>query len=89
MATELRAYIVSPEGEINVVHVFYGANEAECERHMEEHVAGCEFFQAADADGRVYTESEQIDEEHRPDAADFEDEEDGDEEEGEDEDEEV
>lgn len=79
MACELRAYIVDRDDTIKVAHSFYGEDEEECENLMQEHLRGCSYFSAAEADGRLITEFEEIDDDERPDPEDFEEEEDADE----------
>jgi hypothetical protein len=60
---------------IKVGHSFYGLTEAECERYKEEHLRSCEYFAAAERDGRTIEELEEVDADELPDPEDYEEEE--------------
>jgi hypothetical protein len=47
---------------IKVVHQFYGKSEHEVETYKREHLGSCEYFRAAEHDGRTIEELEEIDE---------------------------
>ncbi len=67
MAFILEALIVDKgDGTIKVGHCFYGLTEVEVETYYREHLASCEYFQAAENDGRVITEMEEIPDEELP-----------------------
>jgi hypothetical protein len=58
---------------IKVVHSFYGYTETEVETYKREHLASCEYFRAAEQDGRTIEELEEIDENELPTEEDYED----------------
>ena len=70
---------------ISVEHVFYAATEEEAEKKRLAHLAGCENFAKAEADGRVRIVVEEVHNRNVPTFADFEPEEDDEAEEEEDE----
>lgn len=77
MGYVLEVHIVDAGDQtIKVTHQFWGESEAECENYYREHLASCEYFRSAKADGRVLEEMAEIDDEELPDPADFEEEED-------------
>ena len=72
------------DGTIKVGHNFYGVTEQECETYKREHLASCEYFRAAEREGRTIEEMWELDEDEKlPEPSDYE-EEDEDEEEEED-----
>lgn len=73
MAIALEVYIVDGgDGTIKVQHVFYGSTEREARTYYREHLTSCEYFRAAQKEGRVFEEVEQIDEDDLPTPEDFE-----------------
>jgi hypothetical protein len=62
MAYELHAYLLTPEGEIHVKHIFYGETEAEAESHFDAHVRSCPNFGPGEREGRVISWIEEVDE---------------------------
>jgi hypothetical protein len=82
VAYALEVYIVdSGDRTIKVCHTFYGMTEREARTYYREHLASCEYFRAAEKDGRVIEELERIDADDLPSPEDFE-EDDTEEEEG-------
>jgi len=73
MATELTVWIVDGgDGTIKVSHTFYGSTEREARTYYREHLSSCEYFRAAEKDGRLFEEVEAVDEEALPIPEDFE-----------------
>lgn len=66
---------------IKVVHQFFGYTEREVETYKREHLASCEYFRAAERDGRTIEELEELDPSELPNREDYEEEEEEDEEE--------
>lgn len=67
MATELISYIVDPgDGEIHVSHTFWGKTRAEAETARRHHLASCEYFRAAVAEGRELQDALEIPESDLP-----------------------
>ncbi len=66
MAYELWSYIVDPDGEIKVAHVFYGRKIEEARTYREHHLANCEYFQAAVNEGREIQKTERIPDDDLP-----------------------
>jgi len=76
MAFCLEVHIVDPgDDTIKVTHQFWGLTEKECRTYYREHLSSCEYFRAAEQEGRVIEELDQIDASEMPDPEDFEDEE--------------
>lgn len=76
MAIELNVYIVDGgDGTIKVMHTFFGGSEREARTYYREHLASCEYFRAAEKEGRVIEELEHIDADELPTPEDFEEEE--------------
>ena len=74
MAIALSVYIVDGgDGTIKVEHIFYGSTEREVRTYYREHLASCEYFRAAEKDGRVFEEVEEIPDAELPSPEDFED----------------
>lgn len=63
------------DGSIKVVHQFYGRTEREVETYKREHLASCEYFRAAEREGRTFEDLEHIDNDELPTAQDYEEEE--------------
>ena len=62
MAWELHSYIVNPDDKrIYLKHVFFGRTKEECLAVKGEHLESCEYFRAAEAEGRTDDQWEQID----------------------------
>ena len=59
---------------VKVVHQFYGLTKREVETYKREHLAGCEYFRAAERDGRTIEDLEEIDASELPTADDYEEE---------------
>lgn len=70
MAVELWSYIVDPDGEIKVAHVFYGRTSKDAHTWREHHLANCEYFQAAVNEGREIQKVENIPDSDLPVAVD-------------------
>ena len=67
MAYKLTVFIVNPDDEqIYVEHNFYGETKADAEHVKREHIASCEYFKAAEAEGRTIEEGEEIEAEEWP-----------------------
>jgi len=67
MAYKLTVFIVNPDDEqIYVEHNFYGETKADAEHVKREHIASCEYFRAAEAEGRTVEEGEEIEAEDWP-----------------------
>ena len=67
MAYKLTVFIVDPDDkEIYVEHNFYGATRAAAEHVKKEHLGSCEYFSAAEEEGRTVEEGEEISEEDWP-----------------------
>ena len=77
MAYILEVLIIDAgDGTIKVGHSFYGLTEREVQSYKREHLGSCEYFRAAEKEGRTIEELEQVDESELPDAEDGEEEED-------------
>jgi hypothetical protein len=61
--------IINSRGEVDVRHVFYGADEDECESKRQTHLAGCDNFQRAEEEDRVREYYEEIPDDEVPDEA--------------------
>jgi len=61
---------------IKVVHQFFGVSEREVETYKREHIGSCEYFKAAERDGRTLESIEEIDDDELPTADDWEDDDD-------------
>jgi hypothetical protein len=67
MAYKLTVLIVNPDDEeIYVEHNFYGSTKADAEHVKHEHLGSCEYFRAAEDEGRTIEEGEEIDEDEWP-----------------------
>ena len=67
MAYRLTVFIVNPDDErVYVEHNFYGDTKADAEHVKQEHLASCEYFKAAEAEGRTVEEGEEITEDELP-----------------------
>jgi len=66
------AIIDGGDRAIKVVHQFFGYSEREVETYKREHLASCEYFRAAERDGRTIEELEEIDESELPTEEDYE-----------------
>jgi pyruvate/2-oxoacid:ferredoxin oxidoreductase alpha subunit len=67
VAFKITVDIVDPADEtIKVSHIFWGETEAEARTYYTEHLASCEYFQAAAAEDRVIEEIEEIDDDELP-----------------------
>jgi hypothetical protein len=72
----LTVYIVDAgDRSIKVGHEFYGFSVREVETYKREHLASCEYFRAAEQEGRTLEEIEEVDADELPDADEFEEEE--------------
>jgi hypothetical protein len=61
MAYKLTVFIVNPDDqEIYVEHNFYGRTRADAEHVKKEHLGSCEYFSAAEEEGRTVEEGEEI-----------------------------
>ena len=61
MAYKLTVFIVNPDDEqIYVEHNFYGDTKADAEHVKHEHLGSCEYFRAAEKEGRTVEEGEEI-----------------------------
>lgn len=63
------------DDSIKVVHQFYGLTKREVETYKREHLASCEYFRAAERDGRTIEDLEEMDASQLPTREDYEDEE--------------
>lgn len=66
MANALHVYIVNPDHEVLVEHIFYGDTLEECRQVKAEHLESCEYFAAAEREGRTDEWHERIDDDERP-----------------------
>jgi len=66
------AIIDGGDRAIKVVHQFFGYSEREVETYKREHLASCEYFRAAERDGRTIEDLEEIDESELPTEEDYE-----------------
>jgi hypothetical protein len=61
MAYQLTVWIVNPDDEkIYVEHNFFGETKADAEHVKREHLESCEYFRAAQAEGRTVESGEEI-----------------------------
>jgi hypothetical protein len=75
MAYKLEIDIVDAGDEtIKVTHIFWGVTEQEVETYKREHLGSCEYFKAAEREGRTIEEMEEIDTDELPTAEDDEEE---------------
>jgi hypothetical protein len=77
MAVKLTVDIVDPDGEIKVSHIFWGDTEDDVETWKAHHLKSCEYYAAAERDGRTLEELECIDDDERPEVEEEEEEDDG------------
>ncbi len=76
MAYELEVAIIDGGDQtIKVVHLFYGLTEREVETYKREHLASCEYFRAAEREGRTVEELSEIPNDELPTEEDYEEEE--------------
>jgi hypothetical protein len=74
MAYCLEVHIIDPgDGTIKVTHCFWGLTEREARTYYREHLASCEYFRAAEKEGRTIEELDEVDEDEMPCVEDFED----------------
>lgn len=67
MAYKLTVFIVNPDDkEIYVEHNFYGRTKADAEHVKREHLGSCEYFSAAEHEGRTVEEGEEIEDDDWP-----------------------
>jgi hypothetical protein len=72
----LAVYIVDAgDRSIKVGHEFYGLTVREVETYKREHLSSCEYFRAAEKEGRTLEELEEVDADELPDPDEFEEEE--------------
>ncbi len=61
MPVALHSYILEPETlRVLVRHTFYGETEEEADRYKEHHLKSCEYFRAAENEGRTIEVVEEI-----------------------------
>jgi hypothetical protein len=61
MAYKLTVFIVNPDDDqIYVEHNFYGHTRAAAEQVKKEHLGSCEYFSAAEEEGRTVEDGEEI-----------------------------
>jgi len=69
MAYALEVLIIDGgDKTIKVGHTFYGLTKREVETYKHEHLSSCEYFRAAEQEGRTIEELEEIDDDDLPDA---------------------
>lgn len=74
MAFVLEIMIVDAGDQtIKVGHQFYGVTEAECQEYKREHLGSCEYFAAAEKEGRTIEVMEEVEDSELPEPEDFED----------------
>jgi hypothetical protein len=66
------AIIDGGDRTIKVVHQFFGVTEREVETYKREHLSSCEYFRAAEREGRTIEELEEIDASELPTEEDYE-----------------
>jgi hypothetical protein len=66
------AIIDGGDDTIKVVHQFYGLTEREVETYKREHLSSCEYFRAAEREGRTIEELEEIEADELPTPEDYE-----------------
>lgn len=71
MPTALHSFI-QEDGRVIVAHTFFGKTEAEAEKWKKHHLASCEYFRAAEKEGRTIEITEELDELPEPDQEDLE-----------------
>lgn len=72
MAFVLEVHIIDAgDKTIKITHQFWGLTESECETYKREHLGSCEYFRAAEREGRVIEELDAINEDDLPDPEDF------------------
>lgn len=73
MAFLLEIHIVDKgDNTIKVTHQFWGVSEREVETYKREHLGSCEYFRAAEREGRTIETLEVVDAEDLPDPEEFE-----------------
>lgn len=72
MAFILEVLIIDAgDRSIKVGHNFYGTTQKEVHTYYREHLASCEYFRAAEKDGRLIEELEEVDENELPTEEDY------------------
>jgi len=72
----LTVYIVDAgDKTIKVAHEFFGLSKREVETYKREHLASCEYFRSAEAEGRTIEELEEVEASDLPDPDEFDEEE--------------
>lgn len=66
------AIVDAGDGEIKVVHSFYGLTPAECETYKREHLAGCGYYSSAEKEHRTFETLDVIPESELPTVDDYE-----------------
>lgn len=66
------AILDAGDGEIKVVHQFYGVTQHECETYKREHLSGCEYFRSAEREHRTVESLDIIPESELPTVEDYE-----------------
>ncbi len=66
MAFALTVDIIDPDGSIKVEHVFFGETEEEARTYLDHHLATCDYFKAAEREGRTIEDLEEIADDERP-----------------------
>lgn len=61
MATALHSFI-KENGRVIVSHTFYGKTEGEAEKWKKHHLESCEYYRAAEKEGRTLEVTEELDE---------------------------
>lgn len=61
MPTALHSFI-KEDGRVIVAHTFFGKNEDEAEKWKKHHLDSCEYFRAAEKEGRTIEFSEELEE---------------------------
>lgn len=69
------AIIDAGDGEIKVVHQFFGLTPAECETYKREHLEGCGYFRSAEKEHRTVESLDLIPNKELPTLDDYEQEE--------------
>ena len=66
------AIVDAGDQTIKVVHQFYGYTRREVETYKREHLSTCEYFRAAENEGRTIEDLEEIEDDELPMAEDYE-----------------
>lgn len=82
MAIAIHVYIrpkgAADDAPVQVEHIFYGRDEAEADKIRLAHLAGCENFALAEAEGRTFEDVEELPDVDVPNTSDFDGEEEAD-----------